>query len=1409
MGKYVQKLSDLWQERIIWFLAGIYVKFLLLKRRWLNFIKTLEKETIWTLARIYVSFLKRKQRFLQLFQVQSHKSKSKTLRPPLMPAAQWNGRRIVAISLAFLLLLPVLPSSHLSADASGYTILNNGRLTFGNGSENSVNTNGNLQQPFYYNQNSLAWYKLTFGTSAMASEIAEGGDGSVWWNRNGNTVMTPTLQNFSLNLDGFVSSNNGANGYGTVIATGTATVGEKTLEIRNTYELPQSKAYIKVTTRFRNTSGQSMTNLRYWVGTQDDWIGMTDSPTKVKGNLVDGAFEAIGSQSEASKALKIYSGNEGVMFYTDTDKANLIIASHYGWSNATSLNPINSPTSSTGDQCYAFYVRLNDLSAGQTDEISWYYAAGELAELTQTIAEVAQASGAISNITYTSADFTANSSTSGTGYYLVVPQGATAPTEDQIAAGVSYGAVTVKASGNGSITANVARVYSIADLEHGISYDLHFVVKNGANYSAISTTSFTTTAHSAPGQPRNATASAGDGTATVSFDPPTSNGGEDITGYTVTSNPGGKTATGTSSPITVTGLTNGTSYTFVVTATNPVGTGSPSSSTSSVTPNRVSDPPTELEATSENGQAIITFNAPSDNGGSTITSYTVTASPGGITASGSTSPITVTGLTNGTAYSFTAVANNSNGHSVASSESNQIIPATTPGTPQNISALAGNGEASVSFDSPANNGGLEVSSYTVTTNPGGITVTGTSSPITVTGLSNGTSYSFSVVATNALGNSQASSSSNVVTPKRVSDPPTNVSVLSGNEQATITFDTPADNGGSSITGYTATASPGGITASNTASPITMTGLTNGIMYTFFVVATNPVGNSLPSTESNSVTPATIPDAPTNLYAKAGDGEATVTFDVPANNGGVPITNYTVTASPGGITSSGSSNSIIVTGLTNGTTYTFSIVATNLAGNSATSLESGPITPIVGRTTPTVQSLIKMEGVSFNPGTVQTNTISGAKAAIIDATSAISTKVKQLVEAIKAITNAPDSEGSTGTGDADPTGEATPTKPTTPILPTLFPDPTHEVKIDLTQLRAEKVDVILTADVVAEMGTHDMTLNVMNGEVSHLIPAKDINVAEITGSMGLADQPEKVEIKIQIESPSTEIVKQIQERAEISGYEIVLPSMNFEVRAVNLETKEENTVKRFTSYVGRVFEIPEGVDPTKITTGIVVNGDGTFSHVPTTILESNGTYYARINSLTNSTYSVIWHPFAFVDMESHWAKVAANDLGARLVVNGDESGALNPDETITRGEFISMLTNALGIFRAGEGSDRFVDVTSDHNEYDAISLAAEYGLVSGYPDGTFRPSNNMTREEMMVALAKAATLLKLQAINEKTMKDYLDSMQVAAWAKPFIDQNITTGVVIGNNGKLRPMDYISRAEALSAMERMLVNAGLIN
>src|SRR5208337_1342780 len=155
------------------------------------------------------------------------------------------------------------------------------------------------------------------------------------------------------------------------------------------------------------------------------------------------------------------------------------------------------------------------------------------------------------------------------------------------------------------------------------------------------------------------------------------------------------------------------------------------------------------------------------NGGSAITGFTVTSNPGGITGQGAASPISVTGLTNGTAYTFTVTAANAVGTGPASSPSNQVTPsasATVPDAPTIGTATAGNAQATVSFTPPASNGGSAITGYTVTSNPGGITGQGAASPITVTGLTNGTAYTFTVTATNAIGTGSPSGSSNQVTP---------------------------------------------------------------------------------------------------------------------------------------------------------------------------------------------------------------------------------------------------------------------------------------------------------------------------------------------------------------------------------------------------------------------------------------------------------------------------------------------------------------------------------------------------------------------------------------------------------------------------------------------------------------------
>ena len=285
-----------------------------------------------------------------------------------------------------------------------------------------------------------------------------------------------------------------------------------------------------------------------------------------------------------------------------------------------------------------------------------------------------------------------------------------------------------------------------------------------------------------PGAPTIGTATAGNASAIVTFIPPTDNGGASISSYTVTASDsttpsnGGETASGSASPITVTGLTNGDSYTFTVTATSSAGTGPASLDSNAVTPSTVPGAPTIGSATAANASASVAFTPPTDNGGASISSYTVTASDsttpsnGGETASGSASPITVTGLTNGDSYTFTVAATNTNGTGAASGASNSVIPSTVPGVPTIGTATAGNGQATVTFTPPTSNGGASISSYTVTaadsTNPlnGGETASGSGSPITVTGLTNGDSYTFTVTATNTNGTGAASGASNSVTP---------------------------------------------------------------------------------------------------------------------------------------------------------------------------------------------------------------------------------------------------------------------------------------------------------------------------------------------------------------------------------------------------------------------------------------------------------------------------------------------------------------------------------------------------------------------------------------------------------------------------------------------------------------------
>ncbi|NUR14764.1 MAG: heme peroxidase [Dermatophilaceae bacterium] len=488
-----------------------------------------------------------------------------------------------------------------------------------------------------------------------------------------------------------------------------------------------------------------------------------------------------------------------------------------------------------------------------------------------------------------------------------------------------------------------------------------------------------------PNAPTNlvATASSGattTGTATVTWTAPDATASP-VTSFTVVVRAGTavvQTITGipaTATSQTVTGLDNGTTVTLSVSANTALG-GGPEGTSNAVTPRGLSGAPTGVTATAGNGQATVSWAAPASNGGSAITGYTLVVRSGGTvvrTVAGilpAARTSTQTGLTNGTAYSFTVSAVNAFGPSTAVA-SNTVTPVGgVPGAPGNVTATATSGAtttgaATISWAAPTPNGSAPVTSYTVVVRAGttvvrtvsGIAPTATSS--TQTGLSIGTSYTLSVNAVNGTGAGPAVAAA-PVTPQGLPGTPTGVTATPGPNVVTVRWAAPA-NGGSAILRYQivitrGTINVGTVTTTGAPTSFAVTGISNGLAYTFRVRAVNALGTGALSA-AVTATPRTVPGAPVIRTAASGVAGGTVTatanWSAPASTGGSPITGYRVSAfrmAANGTTVVGAPT-VVVVGPTLRTrvmtlpagSYRFSVQATNAAGTGASSARSNLVT----------------------------------------------------------------------------------------------------------------------------------------------------------------------------------------------------------------------------------------------------------------------------------------------------------------------------------------------------------------------------------------------------------------------------------------------------------------------------------
>ncbi len=514
-------------------------------------------------------------------------------------------------------------------------------------------------------------------------------------------------------------------------------------------------------------------------------------------------------------------------------------------------------------------------------------------------------------------------------------------------------------------------------LSNGQTYYYQITAVNAVG-EGVKCAVFSGTLASPPGPLLDLQAVSSDSKVTLTWTAPSDNGGSPITGYTVHRSvvSGHETVL---SPVTGTtyqdlNLVNGVTYYYRVSAVNAVGEGQMSDEVTS-TPSAVLAPPTSITATPSDSSISLSWTAPANTGGSSVSSYKVyrgtTVTTLLFLVSVTQTSYQDTGLTNGQAYFYKISSVNSVGEGLKSGAAS-ATPFSIPSVPLSLNAIGGNGGVSLGWAAPFSNGGSSILRYHIywsESATGPWTKIDTLSAGLVyahTGLTNGHTYYYQAAAVNAAGEGPRTLTASA-TPRTVPSAPVFDSATGGVGSVTLAWAAPLADGGSALTKYSVYrgTSSGSETFLRDAGPTTTmvdSSVLAGMTYFYHVTAWNSQGESLRSNEASATTFG-LPTAPTSLTGTAGDQQISLQWGAPSSDGGSALVAYRMFYGTGSGNYSGnqtvSSSTFLQLSLTNGVRYYYAVSAINSVGEGPLSSEYSAV-PMTNPSAP--QSLLAIGGV---------------------------------------------------------------------------------------------------------------------------------------------------------------------------------------------------------------------------------------------------------------------------------------------------------------------------------------------------------------------------------------------------------------------------------------------------------------
>jgi hypothetical protein len=220
-----------------------------------------------------------------------------------------------------------------------------------------------------------------------------------------------------------------------------------------------------------------------------------------------------------------------------------------------------------------------------------------------------------------------------------------------------------------------------------------------------------------------------------------------------------------------------------------------------------------------------------------------------------------------------------------------------------------------------------------------------------------------------------------------------------------------------------------------------------------------------------------------------------------------------------------------------------------------------------------------------------------------------------------------------------------------------------------------------------------------------------------------------------------------------------------------------------------------------------------SPFPTKVL-SDKQNTAVINTLTDGTFIVAQNSKTFGDIKKHWAKTSIESLASKMVLGGITQNLYVPERKVTRAEFVTMIVKSLGI-NYGPVNTTFKDVKTGSWYCGAIMAGVDSDIISGYGNGKFMPLAGLTREQAAIISIRALEIagVKVDLTDSEAsslLVKFRDNKKISTWGKTYIAKAIKIELISGyRNQFFQPAKYITRAEAATLIQKILVSAGLIN